>query len=304
MTRGPFNVVQAVTISATYIAIKHIFTDVHINAGFFKPIRFTLPPTCFLNAQPPASCSAYTETSQRVIDVVFGALGKALPERLFGAPFSTISVITIAGQDAARGYYVAYMYFGGGFGGSRHSDGLNHANAPFGLALIPPLEVHEQRFPLLFHQFGLRPDSGGAGQHRGGLGGAYEFSFLGEEAHISLAGDRGKFPPFGVNGGKPGAKNEVTFTFNGDSAPPPLLTKADRLLIHQHDRVRVESPGGGGFGDPFERDPQLVLEDVRRGYVSVETARQAYGVEVDTANWKVDETATGELRNAGAEGES
>ncbi len=172
-----------------------------------------------------------------------------------------------------------FCFFGGGLGGNPESDGLNHSNNPISTATIPPVEILESLYPVMFTQWALRPDSGGPGLHRGGLGAIYEIEVLAEGgADVFLIGERGKFPPFGVNGGGPAALNRFVYETDQGEKTPPLVSKITDVKIRRGQKVRLETPGGGGFGDPAERDPGLVARDVRLGYVTREAARRDYKV--------------------------
>ena len=190
-----------------------------------------------------------------------------------------------------------FSFFGGGHGGHPEGDGLSHGNAPISMATIPPVEILEARYPVQFRQWALRNDSGGPGEFRGGLGGLYEMEFM-NEATGFLFGERGKYPPQPIAGGKPGALNVFSYDVDdehgGLSGRPPMSSKITGIRIGKNQRVRLESPGGGGCGDPRKREPQRVLADVLDGFVSIERARSDYGVVI--ADGAVDETATRALR--------
>ena len=147
-----------------------------------------------------------------------------------------------------------FSFFGGGHGGHPEGDGLNHGNAPISTATIPPLEILEAAYPVMFTQWALRPDSGGPGRHRGGLGAIYEIELLEQEADVFLFGERGRFPPQGVCGGGPAALNK--FIYQQDDGPhePPMASKIVGVKLKRGQRVRIESPGGGGYGPARERD--------------------------------------------------
>jgi N-methylhydantoinase B len=295
--RGPMNSVLSATTSAVYIALKHAFRAVPINAGCFRPVTVIAPAHTFLNARPPkpvAGCSS--EVSQRIINVVTGALAQAIPDRLYGDVFGSIYNLCLGGYDPERQrYYVMYNFGGGGHGGNPETDGLTNACSSIGISKIPPVEVLEGYSPIRFEHYALRERSAGAGRRRGGFGTDYSFRLLRGEAELGLLGDRGKFPPFGVAGGKPAAVGEVTFTRSGQTERPPQLTKADGVQLRPGDTVRVQSPGGGGYGDPLDREPWLVARDVRRAYITIEDAREDYGV-VLRPDLSVDEAATVALR--------
>src|ERR1043165_889466 len=145
----------------------------------------------------------------------------------------------------------------------------------------------------MFTQSALRPDSGGPGRHRGGLGAIYEIEALADGgAEVFLLGERGKYPPFGVNGGKSAALNRFVYETDSGKATPPLVSKVTDVKIRQGQKVRLETPGGGGFGDPATRDPARVARDVRLGYVSRRTALDAYkGALRDDGSVDADATA-------------
>ena len=191
-----------------------------------------------------------------------------------------------------------FCFFGGGLGGNPEGDGLNHGNNPISTATIPPVEILESLYPVMFTQWGLRPDSGGAGQHRGGLGAIYEVEALADGgAEVFLLGERGKYPPFGVNGGQAAALNRFVYDTDQGEATPPLVSKVTDIKIRRGQKVRLETPGGGGFGDPEQRDPQRVVRDVRLGYVSRDNAHKIYKV-VLAGDGSLDVAATAVLRGA------
>jgi N-methylhydantoinase B len=293
---GPLNIARSTAVACCYVALKHVFTDVPANAGCLAPIEFIIPDTTLLGVSPPKPVGGYTETILRVIGVVFGALGQAMPDQATAAPFGTINALSIAGHRADGSRYVMFSFFGGGLGGNPETDGLNHGNNPISMATIPPAEILEASYPVMFSQWALRPDSAGAGLHRGGLGAIYEIEALSPTgADVFLLGERGKFAPFGVNGGQPAALNQFHWQTDEGEKTPPMASKITDVKIKQGRRVRLETPGGGGWGSPLTRDPECVARDVRLGYVSADAARTAYGVVV-SADGALDEAATRALR--------
>jgi N-methylhydantoinase B len=277
--QGPINISRATTIAACYVALKHVFTGVPANAGCLRPITFVVPDTTVLGAKAPRPVAGYTETILRLIGTVLGALGKADPARATAGPFGTINALSIAGHRPDGGRWVMFSFFGGGLGGNPQSDGLSHANNPISTATIPPVEILEAAYPVMFTQWALRPDSAGAGAHRGGLGAIYEIEVL-TDAEVFLLGERGKVAPFGVAGGGPGALNRFQWDTESGVATPPLVSKVTDVRLTRGQRVRLETPGGGGWGAPGGRDPQRVRRDVRLGYVTPEAALCEYGVSV------------------------
>ncbi len=295
--RGPLNSVLSTTIAGVYIAFKHIFPDVPINAGCFIPFSFNIPPTTFLNAQPPrpvSGCAA--EVCQRIIDVVLGALSQVIPERCYAAPMGTVTNLSVGGEDPARGYFVFYSFIGGGYGGNYLTDGLINGNPTIALARTQALEIFEARYPILFTQYAIREGSGGAGLHRGGLGVIFEFQLRRGTASAFLLGERGRFAPFGVLKGRPAKPVKHTFLLQGKEYFPPHISKDEGIPMQAGDLLRLETPGGGGYGDPLDRPPELVLKDVQRGYYDREIAKQEYGVLIKEGNQEVDREGTAKLR--------
>ncbi|MFQ5565726.1 MAG: hydantoinase B/oxoprolinase family protein [Paracoccaceae bacterium] len=266
--RGPVNISRSTTIAACYVALKHVFGEVPANAGVLEPIEFRITPGSILAAEAPKPVGGYTETILRLIDLVFQTVAQIAPERSNGCAYGTINALSIAGHRADGRRWVMFSFFGGGHGGHPEGDGLNHGNAPISTATIPPLEILEAAYPVKFTQWALRPDSGGAGKHRGGLGAIYEIELLEEEATAFLFGDRGKFPPRGVAGGEDAAMTR--FTFPGPDGPtqPPMASKIVDVPLRRGDRVRLETPGGGGYGDVIERPGEAWERDLALGYES------------------------------------
>ena len=270
---GPVNISRSTTIAATYVALKHIFTDVPANAGVLQPVEFIIPEDSFLSVKAPKPVGGYTETILRLIDVLFCAFEHIAPERVNGCAYGTINALSMAGYRSNGARWVMFSFFGGGHGGHPEGDGLNHGNAPISTATIPPLEILEAAYPVAFTQWALRPDSGGVGKHRGGLGAIYEIELLEESATVFLFGERGKFPPPGVVGGGAGAMNKFAYQSADEETAfpdktPPLASKITGVKLRKGQRVRLETPGGGGYGNAQERPEELIRNDLAQGYVS------------------------------------
>ena len=268
--QGPVNISRSTTVAACYVALKHVFGDVPANAGVLEPVRFEISDDSLLSVTAPKPVGGYTETILRLIDVVFQVIAQIAPDRSNGCAYGTINALSLAGhrQDGRR--WVMFSFFGGGHGGHPLGDGLNHGNAPISTATIPPLEILEAAYPVMFTQWALRPDSGGDGQHRGGLGAIYEIELLEEEADAFLFGERGKYPPAGVAGGEPGAMNRFTFETDDGEATPPLVSKMVGIKLKRGQKVRLETPGGGGYGPADQRNADARARDAELGYVTRE----------------------------------
>ena len=262
---GPMNSVEATTLSSVYLAMRHIFPEVPISAGAFEPLHVTGHQGTFLDAQyprPVSGCAA--EVSQRIAEAVFSALVAALPDRVTAAPAGTSGNFALGGHDPLSGLdYVMYQLSGGGYGGNSDHDGLSNGCSTIGISKAPPVEIMEQRFPVLYRRYALREGSGGAGKHRGGLGLDYEVELLRGKARASFVMDHGRVGPQGALGGEDGAVNLVEVVRDGQTHVPPHLSKEQDIPLVAGDRVRVRTPGGGGYGDPADRDPEAVAEDKR-----------------------------------------
>ncbi|MDQ0189911.1 hydantoinase B/oxoprolinase family protein [Alicyclobacillus cycloheptanicus] len=270
--RGPLNIAYSTAVACCYVALKQLFPEAPANAGCFEPVDIHIPDTTLLNVQPPRPVGGYLEVILRVIGVIFGAMSQAAPERSYAAPYGTVNCLAISGEKKPGENYIMFMYYGGGLGGSNVSDGLNHGSNPISTASITPLELVEAAYPLMFTEWSLRPDSFGAGRHRGGLGANYEIEVLGEEANCFFLGDRGKFAPFGVLGGESAALNRISFRRGVEEEVPPMVSKVVDVKLSRGHRVRLETPGGGGYGPASERAAQALQDDVDNGYVTTRSA--------------------------------
>ena len=297
---GPVNISRATTVASCYVALKHIFNEVPANAGVLDPIAFRIPDDSILNATRPRPVGGYTETILRIIDLVFCVFAQVAPELSNGCAYGTINALSLAGHRADGRRWVMFSFFGGGHGGHPEGDGLSHGNAPISTATIPPFEILEAAYPVQFTQWALRPDSGGPGRHRGGLGAVYEIELLEAEADAFIFGERGRFQPPGVLGGGAAAANRFRYQQADGIHEPPLASKMTGIRLQRGQCVRLETPGGGGYGPAVERAPEAVAEDVRLGYVSRDAARRDYAVVVDD-DGTLDSGATERLRRAAAE---
>jgi len=275
---GPVNIALPTSVATAYVAIKHIFQDLPANAGVMRPIKVKVPDNSLLSAEFPAPTGGYTETILRMIDVIFSAFAKVAPERVVANAYGTINALSIAGKRSNGQPWVMFSFYGGGHGGSVESDGLNHGNAPISTATIPPMEILEAAYPVMFRQWALRPDSAGAGAHRGGMGAVYEIEVLEENgAEAFLFGERGRFAPKGIADGQEGAMNRFSYEQDGGWETPPLASKMRGIKLRQGQAVRLETPGGGGYGNASQRGAGEVAQDVARGLVSSEAADRQYG---------------------------
>lgn len=278
--RGPMNSVIATTRSSVYLAIKHVFPDVPLNAGTYEPLKIIDPKGTFLYAEyprPVSGCAA--EVSQRIAEAVFAALTDAIPDRLFAAPAGSSGNFALGGHDPDKGRsYVMYVISGGGYGGHADGDGLTNGCSTIGISKSQPIEVLEQYYPVLFERYALAEGSGGAGEQRGGFGINYRVRVRRGEARASMVMDHGRTGPQGVLGGADGGANTVRFEFaDGSTHIPAHLSKEQDVTVRPGDVVDVCTPGGGGYGDPGKRDPSLVADDLAKGYYTEEQAKAMFG---------------------------
>jgi N-methylhydantoinase B len=278
--RGPVNLARSTTQSTCFIALKHIFADVPVNGGAFRPTRFTIPDGSIVAAAYPSPVSGYLEPIGRVFDVVLGALAQAIPERTPAPAFGTVGVVTVGGRQPDSGnYFVAVFPYPGGYGGHATGDGLVNGTPPVSMANFMSIEMSEHRYPLEFAEYAIREDSGGAGRYRGGCGTQYRFKVR-SECVVSALGDRVDHVPFGIAGGNAAAPSTVRFHIRDTEMTPPMRSKIEKQKMLAGDWLEAASPGGGGFGDPATRDLGDVERDLNLGYVSQSTAETVYGAVV------------------------
>lgn len=277
---------------ATYGVKCAISPEVPNNEGSFRPVKVIATEGSLLNAAYPAAVGGRHLVGHFLPSAVMGALAQALPSRVMAPGFDALWDTHIYGVDRKTGRPFSYTWFSsGGTGALCDKDGLSATAYPSGIAGVP-VEVIEAVAPLVIRRRELRADSGGPGTFRGGLGQVMEIEVLTRQPYLfSGLYERTKFAASGLHGGSAGATGRL-LTDNGVE----LLPKLSRLLP-PGTVTTLETPGGGGFGSALDRNPALVLNDVRGGYVSAESARSNYGVAIDTEHWRIDEAETARLRS-------
>jgi N-methylhydantoinase B len=298
-TRG-INVVFNYTHAYASFAIKAaICPDVPHNEGSFRPVHVSAPPGSILNALDPAPVASRQVIGHFIPSAIFAALSGALPGRLMAPGADPIWLSVWRGQNPS---FTLTVFQVGGTGARPTKDGLNAVGFPSGVAGVPA-EVIESLSPVILKRRQLRPDSGGAGTWRGGLGQLTEFIRRGEGTwSVSSIADRTHYPAPGLLGGQAGATGAVSLD-NGTQLHAKAL-----MDLHSSDIVHVDLPGGGGYGDPMKRDVEKVLWDVIEGYITLEEAEKKYGVVVNYTGkgddlvklpekWVIDQKKTAELRS-------
>jgi N-methylhydantoinase B/oxoprolinase/acetone carboxylase alpha subunit len=288
---GPVNAIYAVTASAIYNAFLHL-TDSTIprNEGCYRPFTIVAPRGTIVNCEFPAPVAGgNTETSPRITDMVFGALADAIPERVVASCGGTSSPFLFGGRNASGGEPYAHFHFEGvGWGGRHDSDGNDMIVTINGNCRNTPVEVFETRYPAFrIESYRLTADSGGPGTFRGGLGGERIFTVTVDEVTVGALLNRMRADPWGILGGGAGAHGGLwvrrggngewrTFVEEFGTASP---SKFSGVMLHDGDQVKILMPGGGGYGDPLERDRALIERDLHEGFITVEAAREHYGYE-------------------------
>lgn len=299
---GPVNSTLGVTSACVYYALKSLLDpEVPPNAGAYRSIKIVAPKGTIVNPNFPAPVSnANLNTSQRITDAIFGALADIMPEESMAACSGTMNGFAIGGFDHEKNDYFSYVEtYGGGQGALNDMDGMDGVHTNMTNTLNTPVEVIEQSFPLLVKRYGFVDGSGGAGKHRGGLGLLREIELLGDDFTITLMSDRQKLSPWGLFGGKGGQSSACTFISPGGEKHE--LSSKVTMTAPKGSSIVLSTAGGGGYGSPFERDPELVRKDVIYGNISINQAREQYGV-VIKEDYSTDYNATEELRACLQEG--
>jgi N-methylhydantoinase B len=304
-SRRGINVVLNYTHAYASFAIKAaIAPEIPHNDGSFRPVHVTAPVGSIFNCSEPAAVASRHLVGHFIPSAIFGALAKAMPAGLMAGGSEPVWITVYRGTEAnsagSRPFVLNHFQLGG-MGARASKDGLNTTGFPSGVGGVPA-EIIESLAPLLQQHRELRIDSGGAGKYRGGLGQTTAMRCLSGDAwEVSAMIDRIQFPGVGLRGGAPGARGQ----FSVDDVPQPAKLL---LTVPPSGTVQLDLPGGGGYGDPFERAPAQVLRDVVDGYVSLEAAREQYGVAILFSgsvnqlvrlpeHFRVDDAATRALRS-------
>ncbi|MFC2077936.1 hydantoinase B/oxoprolinase family protein [Candidatus Bipolaricaulota bacterium] len=265
---GPVNAVYAVTRSASYYAVRAM-TDPEIppNAGCYRPIEVIVPAGSVVCASPPAPVvGGNLETSQRIVDVILGALGRILPEAEVAASQGTMNNVAIGGIDPRSGRaYTLYETIAGGWGARPEADGVDGMHSHMTNTLNTPVEALEVAYPLRVERYELIPGSGGAGRHRGGLGIRRDLTAVGHDARGSVLADRRTHRPYGAAGGAPGSPGANVLV--EPSGEEKRLAAKTSFSLPSESAISIRTPGGGGYGDPEDRAKEAVDRDVREGRV-------------------------------------
>jgi N-methylhydantoinase B len=303
--RGSVNSSKSNTYTAVYYALKFFLDpDCPSNAGFYRPINIKLPEASWVNARWPASTRVCTTVGgEAIANVIWIALSKAIPDKV-NAPCATPGATYIGGRNPRNdGYYMLADLPSGGWGASPFNDGLNVAYARAGNCMDLPPEIAELDNPVYCERREFIIDSGGPGKYRGGLGERQTWR-VNAESLVAQIADNFKHPVLGIQGGKPGRigraivnyrgqDERIVAGYDGEKWKKSMIANFQLRAGETH---TFEAPGGGGWGDPLDRDPKLVQEDVIDNFVSLRSAKEDYGVVLDPVTYEVDYESTRTLR--------
>lgn len=300
---GPINVTYNGLLATVFYSLKALIDpDIPSNAGIYRAFTVLAKPGLIINAENPAPVGERIDTCQRVADVIFGALAPAVPERVIACCNSSVTSAIFSASDPKDKdlFYVYLETIAGGSGASKHKDGLSGVQVHMTNTSNLPIEALEMEFPLvLIRRYSLRPDSGGPGRFRGGLGIRRDFECMMDRVAFTGLGDRQAIPPWGLDGGGAGFGGAYYLRRADGSPEQRLSSKCTDVLLNRGDIVSIQTPGSGGYGNPYERSAESVVLDIVEGKVTKEKATESYGVVVKEIGGRpvVDEAMTIDLRN-------
>jgi N-methylhydantoinase B len=300
--KGGINSPIPFTKSAVYATVRHLIGgEPPNNEGYFRPIEVIAPPGTIVNPVPPAAVAARGLTGFRLANALFGALARVAPDRVFACEVGGDTGVSIGGYDADRRPFVFLEFLFGSWGGRPARDGVDANSSAVVNFSNNPVEVIEAEYPIAIERYGFLPDTGGPGRFRGGLALVREYRFLEAEGVLQLRTDRRRFLPYGLAGGHPGTPSANLLNPAGEARELPGKCT---ITVRRGDVFRHTLAGAGGWGDPLERDPERVGQDVREEKIGAAYARREYGVVVDETTGEVHQPETAALRAARRAGHS
>lgn len=293
--RAAINSTLSFTKSNTFLSVRCALRgDIPNNAGVFRSIEVTAPEGSVLNPSPPAPVAARALTGYRVMDTMFGALAQIVPHIMPAAGEGGNTVVCLGGRHPDNRPFIVVDMISGCWGGRPDKDGIEAITNPSQNLSNTPVEILEREHPVRIEDYGLVPDSGGAGRYRGGLGLQRSYRLLADEAVLQLRADRLRFAPYGLCGGEPGG---VAGNWLGEGGAKRAIPGKVTMIMRCGELLTHQQAGGGGHGDPFNRAPEAVAYDVWNGKVTPASARERFGVVVDS-NGEVDLGATKAIRSS------
>lgn len=296
--KGSINMPFSFTTSCVYACIRSVMDpSIPNNEGFFRPITVIAEPGSFVHCTHPAPVAARGLGASRVTDCVWGAVAQMLPDKVFACGVQGDYGVTIAGYTDDATPFVCLEFLFSGWGGRPDKDGIDGLSSLAVNYSNTPAEILEVEQPLRIERYQFRTDTGGSGKFRGAVGLEREYRLVeANDAILQVRGDRQKFGPFGLHGGSAGAK--ASNLLNPDSNTPSVPDGKFMMTLKKGESFRAQLAGGGGWGNPFERDPASVLDDVLNEKVSLDCALEEYGVSIDNVKMKVNEEETMRLRKS------
>lgn len=287
--------IATVHAAVYYVLIAVIDPHVPPNSGCYRPFTVEAEEGLIVNPRMPAAVGARTNTSQKIAEAMMLALSEVVPDRVQAGCHGQITNCGFSGYHPRSGKRFVFIDIQGGGAGARPTkDGRDGQDSQLARFKNTPIEAVELEYPVRILKYEFIPDSGGAGKYRGGLTVRRDIEVLTDDISLARYGDRQRFAPFGLFGGKEGSKGK--FILNPDTPEERQLKSKGLDVLNDGDVVSLRLPGAGGYGDPLERDPELLLQDVRDGKVTLESARDDYRVVIDPDTWQIDEEATKKLR--------
>lgn len=281
--RSPMNATMAFTFTAASQVLKSLISeDIPVNDGFYRCININAPLGTVVNATEPSGVVGGYEVGMRVISALMKAFAQAVPERIMAGSKGTICHAGFGGYDPIRNEPYAFLEtIGGGIGGRKGKDGIDGCQADLSNTENAPIEETEMNYPVRIVRYELIPDSGGAGQFRGGLGIRRDYEFPFGRTIFTILSDRAKFPPWGIFGGKDGAPSKYFKIKNGISLP---LKSKCTFEVDPGEIISIQTPGGGGYGDPKLRSQKAIYNDILDGKISAKKAEEDYGFVLEREN--------------------
>lgn len=298
-TEGPINIRPPLVRACCYYALIAM-TDHTIpnNYGLARSIKTVFADRSVLNPESPAPVNSYIISAQKLTETILLALQQFVPEKAIAGTGGDGAIVLGGNEPSTGRSYNHYEIFGSAYGARSNADGVSCVDVHIGNCKITPIEIVESEFPVCIQRFDIRTDSGGAGTYRGGVGFRREYEIEAGSARFSKRDDRHDVAPPGIKGGREGTTG-ATVINPGTDEEVHLPSKFGDYHVEAGDIIRIDRAGGGGSGDPTDRDPQAVLADIRQGYISIEAAEREYGVVLTQKDgqYKLDEEQTSTLRD-------
>ncbi|MCZ6557305.1 MAG: hydantoinase B/oxoprolinase family protein [SAR324 cluster bacterium] len=293
--KSPTNATFSQTYSAIVYVLKCLLSpDLPVNDGLYRLVDIRTRPGTIVHAQHPAAVAAGWEVAVNLCDLMFKALAPAMPERVVACGKGIMCNLAFGGSHPETGeYFTYYETIAGGYGATIRNDGMDAVQAHFQNTENAPVEETEYHYPVRILRYEMIDDSEGAGEHRGGMGVRRDYTFPGHQPSFSILSDRADFPPWGLFGG--GEARPAKYILNPDGEARELPSKIT-FTVKKDEVLSVQTPGGGGCGDPTTRKPEQVAADVAEGRISLRRAQDVYRVAVDPDTLELDAAATARLR--------